>query len=134
MRTVFTGAVVLMIRTAMAQPVQDTDLYAVPLASPPQVITTKTWAKKIANLPERFAVFTPLATHEVYSLTIAADVPDNARPHKVYVKKQPGHVFIILEQKDTMNGTSREQVWGFYPVRPVSSVFLRNVRSGCSAL
>jgi hypothetical protein len=126
MRTFLTCSVVLICYTVMAQPVQND---SVPLASPQQsTAVAKPSTKKIASLPERFAVFTPLAEHEIYSLTIAADVPDNARPHKVYVNKEPGHVFVILEQKDTLAGTARAQVWGFYPVRPISSVFMRNVR------
>jgi hypothetical protein len=83
--------------------------------------------KVIRDLAERFAWFHEPARHEVYSITIAADIPDDKRPGKVYYKKEPGHVFIILEQKDTISGHSKAQVWGFYPVRPVSSVFLRTV-------
>jgi hypothetical protein len=85
-------------------------------------------SKRIENLADRFAVFHELHTNEVYSITIAADVPDDARPHKVYVKQEPGHVFVILEQKDTITGKSVAQVWGFYPVRPVSSILFKNVR------
>jgi hypothetical protein len=84
--------------------------------------------KIIRDLAERFVLFQPLREHEVYSITIAADIPDNKRPGKVYYKKEPGHVFIILEQRDTTTSESVAQVWGFYPVRPVSSVFLRTVR------
>lgn len=85
-------------------------------------------SRKIVSLAERFTVFHPLQTDEIYSITIAADVPDNDRPHKVYVKQEPGHVFIILEQKDTIKKTTIAQVWGFYPVRPVSSILFKNVR------
>jgi hypothetical protein len=87
-----------------------------------------TGTKAIRDLADRFVLFQELREHEVYSITIAADIPDNNRPGKVYYKKEPGHVFIILEQKDTISNEGIAQVWGFYPVRPVSSVFLRTVR------
>jgi hypothetical protein len=83
---------------------------------------------KIANLAERFTLFHKLLPNEIYSITIAADVPDDDHPYKVYVRQEPGHVFVILEQKDTINGNTIAQVWGFYPVRPVSSIFFKNVR------
>jgi hypothetical protein len=86
------------------------------------------YSRKIADIRERFIVFSPLSDHQVYRITIAADVPDDKRPEKVFVKKEPGHVFIILEQLDTISGMSRSQVWGFYPIRPVSSLFFRTVQ------
>lgn len=70
-------------------------------------------SRKIVSLAERFTVFHPLQTDEIYSITIAADVPDNDRPHKVYVKQEPGHVFIILEQKDTIKKLRSHRFGGF---------------------
>jgi hypothetical protein len=96
---------------------------AIPVSEDKKIIN-----RKIERLSDRFLQFTPLATNEIYRISIAADVPDDLRPHKVYVKKEPGHVFLILEQIDTLSGEGRSMVWGFYPERPVSSVFLRNVR------
>lgn len=96
---------------------------------PAEGISGKT-AASIKVFKDRAAsleVFTELAENEIYQVTIAADVPDNTRPMKVYHKKEPGHVFIILEQKDTTTGISKALVWGFYPVRPVSSLIFRNV-------
>jgi len=69
-----------------------------------------------------------LATNEVYQVSVAADIPDNSRPGKVYFKKEPGHVFVILEKRDTVTGVSVAQSWGFYPVRPVTCLFLRTVK------
>jgi hypothetical protein len=132
--------VFFMIRSGvLAQAVQDVAKHAVlPATQPdlsigvpvvnenkPPVAAT---SRKIDNLAERFSVFHTLKPGEVYSITIAADVPDNDRPHKVYIKREPGHVFVILEQKDTTKGTTVAQVWGFYPVRPVSSILFKNVR------
>ena len=83
---------------------------------------------KPLTLAERFMLFDELSSQSVYSITIAADVPDNKRPMKVYYKKEPGHVFIILEKKDTVTGNAVSQSWGFYPVRPISSLFVRTVK------
>jgi hypothetical protein len=79
-------------------------------------------------LSSRFKVFNTHAGHQTYQITIAADVPDNKRPLKVYHKKETGHVFLILEQKDTLTQKSVAQVFGFYPVRPVSSLLMRTVK------
>lgn len=74
-------------------------------------------------------VFGTQAPNEIYQLTIAADVPDNKRPSKVFYKKEPGHVFLILEKRDTVTNQSVAKVWGFYPVRPVSCLLFRKAKS-----
>lgn len=81
-----------------------------------------------AALSKTLEVFGELKPHETYQFTLAADVPDNKRPEKVYYKKETGHVFIILEKSDSLKGTSVAQVFGFYPIRPVGSLFLRTVQ------
>jgi hypothetical protein len=81
-----------------------------------------------AALLKTFEVFGALKPNEVYQITLAADVPDDKRPAKVFYKKEPGHVFIILEQKDTLNGNVVAQSWGFYPKYPVSSLFVRTIK------
>jgi hypothetical protein len=85
-------------------------------------------AKIIGSLQQRFQIFTDLAENEIYQITIAADVPDNKRPGKVFYKKEPGHVFVILEQKDTVTKKSILQAWGFYPEHAISSLFVRTVK------
>jgi hypothetical protein len=98
-------------------------------------VTNKNAAQKNLSLSEagaglfkRFEVFDISAPHQTYQITIAADVPDHKRPMKVYYKNETGHVFVILEQKDTLTQKAVAQVFGFYPVRPVSSLFLRTVK------
>jgi hypothetical protein len=137
-RSLICSMVFMIQSVALAQAVQDVAKHAVlpapqlvhPAAMPvgekkPAAVPV---SRKIDNLAERFNVFQQLRANEVYSITIAADVPDNNRPHKVYVKQEPGHVFVILEQKDTVTAKTIAQVWGFYPVRPVSSILFKNVR------
>jgi hypothetical protein len=85
-------------------------------------------SKIIGSLQQRFQIFTGLAENEVYQITIAADVPDNRRPGKPYYKKEPGHVFVILEQQDTVTKKSIAQTWGFYPEHPISSLFVRTLK------
>ncbi len=48
---------------------------------------------------------------------------------KVFYKKEPGHVFIILEKKDTLTNQFIAKVWGFYPVRPVSCILFKKTNS-----
>jgi hypothetical protein len=79
-------------------------------------------------LQQRFQKFSSLKVNEIYQLTIAADVPDNKRPGKVFYKGEPGHVFVILEQKDTLLNTTVAEVWGFYPETPIMSLFIRTVK------
>lgn len=74
-------------------------------------------------------VFGDLSMNEIYQVTLAADVPDNKRPAKVFYKNEPGHVFIILEKKDTITNQSIAKVWGFYPVKPVSCVLFKKTKS-----
>lgn len=78
---------------------------------------------------QAFDVFGETGFNDIYQITIAADVPDNNRPAKVFFKKEPGHVFIILEKKDTVTGKSIAKVWGFYPVKPVSCLIFRKTKS-----
>lgn len=80
-------------------------------------------------LVQRFKCFAERHGHNTYSITLCGDVPDNERPMKVYFKKEPGHVFLVLTMEDTVcHFEPRSQVFGFYPQRPVSSVIFKNVR------
>jgi hypothetical protein len=82
----------------------------------------------VISLVERLKLFEMISSNAVHTLTVAADIPDNKYPGRTHLKKEPGHVFVIMEKKDTLTGKSITQVWGFYPRRPVSSIFLKNVR------
>lgn len=73
--------------------------------------------------------FEPLHTQEIAVLYLVADVPDNEHPQKVWFKKDPGHVFIILERIDTFTQQKQALTWGFYPRHPISSIFFRKVKS-----
>lgn len=80
-------------------------------------------------LAQRFKCFAQQHDHNQYFITLCGDVPDNLRPHKVYFKKESGHVFLILSMKDTVCHTeSVSTVFGFYPQRPASSIIFKNVR------
>lgn len=80
-------------------------------------------------LAQRFKCFEQQHEHSRHSIMICGDVPDNSRPEKVYAKKQPGHVFLILVMHDTVcRYEAVNMVFGFYPRRPASSVFFKNVR------
>lgn len=80
-------------------------------------------------LLERFKCFNERHEHNIYSITLCGDVPDNKRPAKVYYKNESGHVFLILNMEDTVcHKEPRSLAFGFYPQRPVSSVIFKNVR------
>lgn len=80
-------------------------------------------------LLQRFKCFENRHDHNSYFITLCGDVPDNSRPTKVYYRKEPGHVFLVLTMRDTVcTGPSKSLVFGFYPQRPVSSVLFKNVR------
>jgi hypothetical protein len=81
------------------------------------------------DLTQRLNCFNPLEPAAGYSISLCADLPDNNHPDKVYVKKETGHVFLILKKTDPdIADSSMAQVFGFYPVRPVSSIIFKNVR------
>lgn len=69
-----------------------------------------------------------METLAVYQIRLCADVPDNQHPDRLHVKDETGHVFLILTkiipQKDTIH-----QVFGFYPVRPASTLLFKNVEA-----
>lgn len=73
--------------------------------------------------------FAPLQAQEIIVLSIVADVPDNERPQKIWFKKDPGHVFVLLERIDTFTQQKQALAWGFYPRHPVYSIFFRKVKS-----
>ena len=81
-----------------------------------------------AQSPSTFS-FSPLGLHEVAKIALAVDVPNNLDPTRVWYKKDPGHVFVILERIDTVTQRKQALVWGFYPTHPVSSIFFRRVKS-----
>jgi hypothetical protein len=81
-----------------------------------------------AQSPSTFS-FSPLGLHEVATIALAVDVPNNLDPARVWFKKDPGHVFVILERIDTLAKRKQALVWGFYPTHPVSSIFFRRVKS-----
>ena len=80
-------------------------------------------------MENRFNSFFPLDNRAQYSIELCADVPDNNHPEKVYVKKETGHVFLILRKINPVISDTISQVFGFYPRRPASSVLFKNVRS-----
>lgn len=86
--------------------------------------------KKNQKFLQRLQCFYPFDPEASYSLVLCADIPDNNDPDRVAVKKEPGHVFIILSKSfaDTSQPAT-SLVFGFYPIRPASSVFFKNVRS-----
>ena len=79
------------------------------------------------RLARTFECFGSLEEHAAYSISICADIPDDNDPDRVYYKKEPGHVFLILQKTDSLNKTMY-QVFGFYPRRPVSSIVFKTVR------
>jgi hypothetical protein len=87
-----------------------------------------TASKLIGSLPHYFNAFSTVQKNKIYRIILAADVPDNNRPQKVYYKKETGHVFVILQQKDTVTKWSVSLAWGFYPVHPIRSLFVRTVK------
>jgi len=86
-------------------------------------------ANKTANtgLSHRFECFYSADSRAVYSITLCADLPDNTDPTRVNLGKEPGHVFIILSKTDSISGGSINQVFGFYPRRPASSLIFKRV-------
>ncbi len=81
------------------------------------------------RLARTFECFSPLEERADYSISICADIPDDNDPGRVYYKKEPGHVFLILQKTDSSSGNKMmTQVFGFYPQRPVSSVVFKTVR------
>ena len=81
------------------------------------------------RLARTFECFSPLEEHAVYSISICADIPDDNDPDRVYYKKEPGHVFLILQKSDSLSDNKIiTVVFGFYPRRPVSSVVFKSVR------
>lgn len=66
---------------------------------------------------------------KIYSITLCADIPDNSNAKKVFYNSEPGHVFIILEERDTVSGNHKSLVWGFYPKRAVSAIIFRGAKS-----
>jgi hypothetical protein len=85
-------------------------------------------AEKNFNAPARFRLYEPMENAAVYQITLCADLPDNQNPDRLHVKDETGHVFLILSkiipQKDTIH-----QVFGFYPVRPASTLLFKNVEA-----
>jgi hypothetical protein len=71
--------------------------------------------------------FYPLEKEAAYTITVCADLPDNENPERIHKKREPGHVFLILVKSDANGPVVRS--FGFYPVRPVSSIVFKNVRS-----
>ena len=79
------------------------------------------------NIQERLQVFYPVDSAD-YSVTVCADVPDNNNPKRVYVKGEPGHVFLILTKRNPLSAEIITRSFGFYPRVPVSSL-IKQVRS-----
>lgn len=83
----------------------------------------------IPEFARKLNTFSNASESVTYFLTLAADIPDNNNPGKVHFQKEPGHVFLILTKKDSLSGESQFMVWGFYPRRPVGSLFFKRVKS-----
>src|SRR5690349_14149322 len=81
----------------------------------------------LRELNNRFTKFHNDST-AIYFVSLCADIPYNKNPGKVLYRKQPGHVFLIFSQK-LENGDTLSQVFGFYPIRPASTVIFKNVKS-----
>src|SRR5262245_31766579 len=77
-----------------------------------------TASERLANT---LACFSPLESTAVYSISLCADIPDDNHPDKVYIHQEPGHVFLVLEKRDSVNIAEKRAslVFGFYPRRPV---------------
>lgn len=85
--------------------------------------STKKQEQKILNITEHLLVFYPLEQNAKYSVTICADLPDNNNPSRVYKKKEPGHVFLILKKEEPSIGSTITASFGFYPTVPVTCLF-----------
>jgi hypothetical protein len=85
-------------------------------------------AEKNFDAGARFRLYEPMEQQANYRITLCADLPDNQDPDRLHVKDETGHVFLILSkiipQKETIH-----QVFGFYPVRPASTILFKNVES-----
>lgn len=85
-------------------------------------------AEKNFNASARFRLYDPMENTAVYQVMLCADLPDNQNPERLHVKDETGHVFLILSKiishKDTIH-----QVFGFYPVRPASTLLFKNVEA-----
>lgn len=79
------------------------------------------------GLSHRFECFYSSDSRAVYSITLCADIPDNNDPARINLGREPGHVFIILSKTDTVSKCSVNQVFGFYPRRPASSLIFKRV-------
>lgn len=77
-------------------------------------------------LAMRFECFRSAGTAIHYTITLCGDIPDNLHPERVSIKKEPGHVFLILAKQDSGRAPVC-QVFGFYPRRPASSLIFKNV-------
>ena len=81
------------------------------------------------RLARAFECFSPVDETASYSVSICADIPNDKDPDRIYYKKQPGHVFLILQKTDSLAAIkSVSQVFGFYPRRPVTSIMFKTVR------
>ena len=82
--------------------------------------------KKEKSLGLPACPYVPRST-SIYSITLCADIPDNNNPGRVMLGQEPGHVFIILSQKDSVTGAEINKVFGFYPRRAITSLLFRRV-------
>ncbi|MEP6677360.1 MAG: hypothetical protein ABJA78_19525 [Ferruginibacter sp.] len=83
---------------------------------------TKNKKFQVLTIQERLQVFYPVDSAD-YSVKVCVDVPDNHNPERVYVKGEPGHVFLILTKRNPLSGEVITQSFGFYPRLPVSCLF-----------
>ncbi len=75
-----------------------------------------------------FERFTNSDTSSIFEIKLCADVPYDKNPSKVVHKKEPGHVFLIFSQSVSHNANV-SRVFGYYPVRPATVIFGKNVKS-----
>jgi len=75
-----------------------------------------------------FARFNNNDTSSLYEIKLCADVPYDKNPSKVVHKREPGHVFLIFSQCLNHNAAV-SHAFGYYPVRPATVIFGKNVRS-----
>lgn len=107
-----------------AQPVADAEASNETKQATPKISSKKSASER---LEEALKCFKPLNENADYSITLCADIPDNSQPGRVHVKSETGHVFIILTKSERSDTT--HFVFGFYPIRPASSLIFKNVKS-----
>ncbi len=64
-----------------------------------------------------------------FAIMLCTELPHSAKPQKVFYKGQTGHVFVRLLKLDFNDDIIESIEWGFYPEKPIQSVFFRKTKS-----